>query len=104
MEKPTAVEACNHNFPILLHLLIQEMATASYDLRKKEWKHYKQLSDLQLPRLRAAKDKLYELEIVEENVLTQRVKFHYIGYGSEDDEWRDKDEIVDLKHNLPGKK
>ena len=79
------------------------MATASYDLRKKERKDYKQLSDFQLPRLRAAKDKLklYELEIVEEDVLTQRVKVHYIGYGSEDDEWRDKDEIVDL---LPGKK
>ena len=104
MEKPTAIEVYDHNFPILLHLLIQEMATASYDLWKKERKDYKQLSDLQLPRLRAAKDKLYELEIVEEDVLTQRVKVHYIGYGSEDDEWRDKDEIVDLKPMLPGKK
>lgn len=104
MEKPTAVEVYDHNFPILLHLLIQEMAIASYDLRKKERKDYKQLSDLQLPRLRAAKDKLYELEIVEEDVLTQRVKVHYIGYGSEDDERRDKDEIVDLKPKLLGNK
>ena len=71
MEKPTAVEAYHHNSPILLYLLIQEMATASYDLWKKEQKDYKQLSDLQLPRLRAAKDKLNELEIVEEDVLTQ---------------------------------
>ena len=74
------------------------MATASYDLQKKERKDYKQLSDLQLPRLRAKQDdKLYDLDIVEEDVLTQRVKVHYIGYGSEDDEWRDKDEIVHLK-------
>ena len=74
------------------------MATASYDLQKKERKDYKQLSDLQLPRLRVKQDdKLYDLDIVEEDVLTQRVKVHYIGYGSEDDEWRDKDEIVHLK-------
>ena len=74
------------------------MATASYNLRKKERKDYKQLSDLQLPRLRAKRDdKLYNLDIVEEDVLTQRVKVHYIGYGSEDDKWRDKDEIVHLK-------
>ena len=80
------------------------MATASYDLRKKERKDYKQLSDLQLLKLRAKRDdKLYELDIVEEDVLTQRVKVHYIGYGSEDDEWRDKDEIVHLKPKLPGK-
>ena len=64
-----------------------EMATASYDRRKKERKDYKQLSDLQLPRLRAKQDdKLYDLDIVEEDMLTQRVKVHYIGYGSEDDE------------------
>ena len=42
-------------------------------------------------------DKLYDLDIVEEDVLTQRVKVHYIGCGSEDDEWRDKDKIVHLK-------
>ena len=60
------------------------MATASYNLRKEERKDYKQLSDLQLPRLRAKQDnKLYDLDIVEEDVLTQRVKVHYIGYGSE---------------------
>ena len=48
------------------------MATASYDLRKKECKDYKQLSDLQLPRLKAKQDdKLYDLDIVEEDVLTQ---------------------------------
>ena len=79
------------------------MATASHDLRKKERKDYKQLSDLQLPRLRVKQDdKLYELDIVED-VLTQRVKVHYIGYRLEDDEWRDKDEIVHLKPKTPGK-
>ena len=43
---------------------------------------------------------LYELEILED-VYTNRVKVHYIGYDN--DEWRDKAEIVTLKHKMePG--
>ena len=59
------------------------MATANYDLRKKERKDYKQLSDLQLPRLRVKQDdRLYELDIVEEDVLTQRVSpLHWLWIG-----------------------
>ena len=54
-------------------------------LKWQQCKDYKQLSDVQLLRLRVKQDdKLYELDIVED-LLTQRVKVHYIGYGSEDD-------------------
>ena len=34
---------------------------------------------------------------MEEDLYTNRVKVHYIGYESDDDEWRDKAEIVTLK-------
>ena len=39
-------------------------------------------------------DKLYPVEVTERAL--NRVKIHYIGYGSDDDEWRDADDIVDL--------
>ena len=76
------------------------MATR-YDLRSKDRKNYKELSEVKLPRSqhRIQRDTtLYELEIVEEDVYTNRVKVHYIGYESDDDEWRDRTEIVTLKH------
>ena len=75
------------------------MTTAGYDLRKMKRKDH-----VQLPRLRASvkqEEKLYELDIIED-VFTQRVNVHYIGYRSEDDKWRNADEIVNLKLKLPG--
>ena len=81
------------------------MATSTgYNLRNQEAKDYKQLSTLRLPRAKPVKntDKLYELEVIEEDVYTSRVKVHYVGYDSEHDEWRDKADIVHLK-TQPGK-
>ena len=69
------------------------------ELRRKERRNYK-IENIRLPRARrtAKKDEqLYELEIIDEDVYTGRVKVHYVGYESEDDEWRDKDEIVYLQ-------
>ena len=81
------------------------MATG-YDLRKKDEKNYKDLCNFQLPRSKRIKKDptLYELEIVEEDVYTNRVKVHYIGYDSDDDEWRDRADIVSFKpRHEPGK-
>lgn len=74
-----------------------------YNLRKKDQKNYKHLSDIHLPRAKRAKKEatLYELEIVEEDVYTNKVKVHYIGYDSDDDEWRDRADIVCLKPQIP---
>ncbi len=54
------------------------------------------LSDTILPRSsrKKSQDTLYPLEILEHEA--GKVKVHYIGYGSSDDEWRDEDEIVDI--------
>ena len=82
------------------------MATR-YELRKKDKKNYKDVALVQLPRAKRIKQKdttLYELEIVEEDVYNNKVKVHYIGYDSDDDEWRDKADIVSLKpQHEPGK-
>ena len=74
------------------------MATR-YELRKKDKKNYKDLCQVQLPRAKRIKKDatLYELEIVEEDVYNNRVKVHFIGYDSDDDEWRNKADIVSLK-------
>ena len=69
---------------------------ASYNARGRKV-NYKLLSNPwpQLPRVRQkVEDKLYPVEITERTL--NRVKIHYIGYGSEDDEWRDADDIVNL--------
>ena len=49
-----------------------------------------------IPRAKAVKqkDKLYELEIIQEDEYLGKVKVHYIGYGSEEDEWRDRSDII----------
>ena len=74
------------------------MATR-YELRKKDKKNYKDLCRVQLPRAKHIKkdDTLHELKIVEEDVHNSRVKVHYIGYDSDDDEWRDKADTVSMK-------
>ena len=44
------------------------------------------LTTLRLPRRKAeSKNKLYNIEIVDEK---GEVKVHYVGYGSEYDEWK----------------
>ena len=78
---------------------------AKYDLRKQQKKDYKKLADTPLPRTRPARkdDALYELEVLEEDTTSGRVKVHYTGYGSEHDEWRDKNDIVVMEPSQPGK-
>ena len=51
-------------------------------------KDYRKHADAQLPRIRATKrvDKLYELKVIEEDTINGKVKVHYTGYGSDDDE------------------
>lgn len=65
--------------------------------------NYKQLSEgTPLPRSkRAKKDELFPVEIVERDATSGRVKIHYCGYSSEDDEWRDPGDIVDLTTPTP---
>lgn len=46
-------------------------------------------------RPRPQKSKLYPIEVIERDSETGKVKVHYTGYGSHDDEWKD-DDIVDL--------
>lgn len=59
---------------------------------------YKAANDIILPvakkRSRPKKSELYPVEVVERDAQSKRVKLHYTGYGSSDDEWRDEDDIV----------
>ena len=72
---------------------------------------YASLADLKLPRIKKsnnhstprlsdsegeANGELYRVEVVEENTATSQVKVRYIGYSTSFDEWREKEEIVDL--------
>jgi len=44
---------------------------------------------------RPQKSKLYPIEVIERDNVTGKVKVHYIGYGSNGDEWND--DIVELR-------
>ena len=72
---------------------------------------YASLADLKLPRIKKSNNRstprlsdsegeangeLYRVEVVEENTATSQVKVRYIGYSTSFDEWREKEEIVDL--------
>ena len=69
-------------------------------LRKRPAVNY--LDDLRLPRVRRTKikaaslDRLYPLRVVDEDEVRQLVKVRYEGYSTSYDEWRAKDDIVDL--------
>ena len=81
----------------------------AYELRKRSRKpkDYSEYTN-KLPRLsrtsgKPRKDnKLYELEVLEEDDLHGRVKVHYLGYDSQHDEWRDRDDIVSLQPRNEG--
>ena len=66
---------------------------------------YKASSDIVLPvakrsrQQRRTESELYPVEVVERDEETYKVKVHYIGYGSSDDEWKDGD-IVDLTMHM----
>ena len=90
---------------LLLEKYLKEQLTIqswlSMTLEWKRKRNYKESNFPALPRpKRSRKDltqKLYELEIVDEDPYNGRVKVHYVGYGPEDDEWRDKKDIVEVK-------
>lgn len=63
---------------------------------------YKASSDIVLPvakrshQSRQIESELYPVEVLERDEEAKRVKVHYTGYGSSDDEWKDKGDIVDF--------
>ena len=65
--------------------------------------NYKELTKVILPRAVREKQetKLYSVNIVERNSTTYKVKIHYIGYDSCEDEWRNEGDIVDLSEAQP---
>ena len=70
---------------------------SEYNLRKRERQDYRKLTDIQLPRQMKGseiREKLYPIEVVERE--GERVKIHYIGYGDDEDEWREASELVQL--------
>ena len=73
----------------------------AYNLRNSEPKNYK--ADVKLPRAtrntRATKvDELYPIEVVARD--GDKVKVHFISYGDEDDEWRDRAEIIEIQPDV----
>lgn len=53
------------------------------------------VQDVPLPRKeRVNLNKLYDIEVVEEDLENDKVKIHYVGYSSRYDEWKCRSEIV----------
>lgn len=68
-----------------------------YNLWKRERQDYWKLADIQLQRQTKGseiREKLYPIEVEERE--GERVKIHYIGYGDDEDEWREASELVQL--------
>ena len=66
--------------------------------------NYRDLTTVVLPRAvreKQADSRLYSVNVVEKNPLTHKVKIHYIGYDSDQDEWHDEADIVDLSESQP---
>ena len=45
--------------------------------------------------------KLYRVEVIKENTTTSQLKVRYIGYSTSFDEWRGKEDIIDLSGSDP---
>lgn len=67
---------------------------ATYSLRSKERKNYREIADIRLPRPKRlqAINKLYLVEVLQRE--NGRVKTHYVGYSDINDEWHDEEEIT----------
>ena len=66
--------------------------------------NYKELTKVGLPRAvreKQADSRLYSVDVVGRNPLTHKVKIHYIGYDSDQDEWRDEADLVDISGSQP---
>ena len=104
--KATGKLSCYHYKIVTSTFIIKKsiMAT-SYNVRVQQNKDYRKLADAQPSRIRATKrvDKLYELEVIEEDTINGKVKVYYTGYGSDDDEWRYEKDIVVIEPTKPGR-
>ena len=79
------------------------MEAKKYNIRPGRRVDYKASNDIVLPVAercrrprRSARAELYPVEVLERDEETKRVKVHYTGYGSSDDEWKDESDVVDL--------
>lgn len=71
-------------------------------LTRKRLINFKELSDIKLPKAKRIKEarnenRLYDVEVLENDPRTQRVKIHYIDYSSRYDEWRPSSDIIDKR-------
>ena len=71
-------------------------------LTRKRKINFKQLVDVKLPKAKRIKatrseSQLYDIEVIEDDPSTQRMKIHYIGYSSRYNEWRPASDIVDKR-------
>ena len=79
-----------------------EASGKKYNTRPGRRVDYKASNDIVLPvakrsrRPCQAESELYPVEVLERDEEAKRVKVHYAGYGSSDDEWKDEDDVVDL--------
>ena len=64
---------------------------------------YKEKGEWDIPAhyRRKVQDKLYPIEVIEEDPVSTLCKVHYIGYSSVYDEWKEKDAIVDTNTEDP---
>lgn len=65
---------------------------------------YKEKKESDIPasyRKKIHHDKLFPIEIIEEDPDSARYKVHYIGYSSAYDEWKEKDAVVDTNPEDP---
>ena len=69
----------------------------AYNLRERKEKSYKEdglvLCRERVCKGKGSKDELYELEVVERDRANHRVKVHYVGYDSDDDEWHSESDV-----------
>lgn len=87
---------------LLCASMMEASITKKYNTRPGRRVDYKASSDIVLPvakrsrRSRQIESELYPVEVLERDEEAKRVKVHYTGYGSSDDEWKDEDDIVDF--------
>lgn len=69
----------------------------AYDLRDRKEKSYKEdrvmLGREKVKNRKRSEEELYELEVVDRDRANHRVKVHYIGYDSDDNEWRNESDV-----------
>ena len=79
-----------------------EAHCSGYNTRKRKV-DYRKLNEIEgIPRkARRKRSELYPVEVVEHDTANAKVKIHYIGYSSNQDEWRNAADIVDCTPPKP---